>query len=121
MTAVTHYRDIYGNLVTVDDNQYANLVTVPGNSVNYIFTEGENMAQLGHYGDILFNHEFSYEPYTVRSVKTGEVLGKVYEVNTNVINGLGSGNSLYSLLDKNDKVAYPLFTWADLLTKLRGY
>jgi hypothetical protein len=87
------------------------------NPVNY--TAGANsMAQAGQYGDILFNHEFSYEPYTARNIKTGDVLGKVYEVNTSVLNGLGSTNSLYSILNEDGTVGYPLYTWDKLLKEL---
>lgn len=87
---------------------------------NAIMMKGVNMANgtPGLYGDILFNREFSYQPYTARSVKTGKVLGEVYEVNPNMINGLGSGSSMYGILDASGKVTYPLYSWNALLEKL---
>jgi hypothetical protein len=83
---------------------------------------GNNMANStpGLYGDILFNRELTYQPYTARNIKTGKELGKVHEINPNSINGLGSNYSLYTILDAKGDVTYPLMSWNVLLEKLVG-
>ena len=79
--------------------------------------EGDNMAVNNLHGDLLFTRDWTYLPWTVVNVKSGEEVAEVFEVKRGNHMGLNSGESFYAIV-KDGKPQFPYFTWSKLLEKL---